>query len=448
MKVTEYMDNVLMADVEIAHWIRRPATTFHRACASLSTRSRWCLTGTPIQNSLEDIGALFVFLRAEPFHSLAQFRRFIVVPFQEGEFVVKERLVMLYQSLVIQRTKDLLDLPGGEETTKELHLSVGERSMYERTARILARRLQEQINHKEAHTRFGLFQIHLQLRLLCNHGTYQNLLSWTRGRRVLDNREAFLAEVGFNAERPCIICRQPRPILASRNIQHDFVERCAHIICSECSEDIFESGDRSGSNHCPLCHRAEKSTRGSGSGGVGAAQEDVEMQDTASATDMSYFNPNGVSTKVTALVKDVKAAQEERIRGEGARLQQTKSIIFSCWTRTLDLIQSHLDVEKIEYLRIDGQSLLSRRQAILKQFSSKRGPHVLLMTTGTGAYGLNLTAANRIFIVELQWNPSVERQAIARAIRINQKDKVLVTRYMMLGTVEQVSQVDERHGGC
>jgi SWI/SNF-related matrix-associated actin-dependent regulator of chromatin subfamily A3 len=50
---------------------------------------------------------------------------------------------------------------------------------------------------------------------------------------------------------------------------------------------------------------------------------------------------------------------------------------------------------------------------------------------------LNLTAANRIFIVELQWNPSVERQAIARAIRINQKDKVLVTRYMMLGTVEQ-----------
>jgi SNF2 family DNA or RNA helicase len=40
--------------------------------------------------------------------------------------------------------------------------------------------------------------------------------------------------------------------------------------------------------------------------------------------------------------------------------------------------------------------------------------------------------------VELQWNPSVERQAIARAIRINQKDKVIVTRYMMLDTVEQV----------
>ena len=51
---------------------------------------------------------------------------------------------------------------------------------------------------------------------------------------------------------------------------------------------------------------------------------------------------------------------------------------------------------------------------------------------------LNLTAANRIFIVELQWNPTVENQALARAIRINQSDKVLVTRYKIKETVEQV----------
>jgi hypothetical protein len=105
---------------------------------------------------------------------------------------------------------------------------------------------------------------------------------------------------------------------------------------------------------------------------------------------------------------------------------------------------------------------------------------VLLMTTGTGAFGLveppltralfalawpgglfsflfsyiyiyiylanaflsrrlNLTAANRIFITELQWNPSVENQAISRAIRLRQKDKVLVTRYVIKDSVEVVS---------
>jgi SWI/SNF-related matrix-associated actin-dependent regulator of chromatin subfamily A3 len=51
---------------------------------------------------------------------------------------------------------------------------------------------------------------------------------------------------------------------------------------------------------------------------------------------------------------------------------------------------------------------------------------------------LNLTVANRIFIVEPQWNPSVENQAVARAIRLGQEATVLVTRYFVEKTVEQV----------
>lgn len=51
---------------------------------------------------------------------------------------------------------------------------------------------------------------------------------------------------------------------------------------------------------------------------------------------------------------------------------------------------------------------------------------------------LNLTCANRIFIVELQWNPSVEYQAIARAIRFGQKSEVQVMRYIIRHTVEEV----------
>ena len=77
------------------------------------------------------------------------------------------------------------------------------------------------------------------------------------------------------------------------------------------------------------------------------------------------------------------------------------------------------------------------------------------MTTGTGAFGLvpasslhllhlanvsslNLQSVNRVFIVEPQWNPSVERQAVARAIRLGQKQEVLVTRYIVNDSIEQV----------
>lgn len=55
---------------------------------------------------------------------------------------------------------------------------------------------------------------------------------------------------------------------------------------------------------------------------------------------------------------------------------------------------------------------------------------------------MNLTAATRIFIFEPQWNPSVERQAIARAIRIGQEKSVHVTRYVIKNTVEQVRDTE------
>jgi hypothetical protein len=55
---------------------------------------------------------------------------------------------------------------------------------------------------------------------------------------------------------------------------------------------------------------------------------------------------------------------------------------------------------------------------------------------------LNLATANRVFLVEPQWNPSVENQAIARALRLGQEKAVQVTRYVVNGTVEQVSQVE------
>ena len=63
------------------------------------------------------------------------------------------------------------------------------------------------------------------------------------------------------------------------------------------------------------------------------------------------------------------------------------SIIFSCWTRTLDLIERHLDVEMILFKRIDGDCPLLHRQRILDNFATNSEARVLLMTTGTGAFG-------------------------------------------------------------
>ena len=54
-------------------------------------------------------------------------------------------------------------------------------------------------------------------------------------------------------------------------------------------------------------------------------------------------------------------------------------------------------------------------------------------------YSLNLQSVNRVFIVEPQWNPSIESQAISRAVRLGQEKQVLVTRYRIKDSIEEVS---------
>ena len=300
----------------LAHIIRRPSTTFFRSCADLEAQNRWCLTGTPIQNRLEDIGALFAFLRADPFHSLSEFRRFICIPFEQGEVIARDRLILLYDSLVLRRTMDILNLPGIDWNHRTLALSPEEEHQYYKTSNILNRYVRTQVNHyhggnSQAYdpgkpTKFGLFQAQLQLRILCNHGTWQKQFSWKKRdarEDKLAERQALASDLGLRSELVCDGCRQPRPILGSSHVQMNFIENCDHSLCHECLEDCDNT------RHCPLCVRfAVKDT-------------DVEMADggqqSGSAADQDghthhkdYFNAAGHSTKMAALMEDVRQRLE------------------------------------------------------------------------------------------------------------------------------------------
>ncbi|OCL09416.1 P-loop containing nucleoside triphosphate hydrolase protein, partial [Glonium stellatum] len=116
------------------------------------------------------------------------------------------------------------------------------------------------------------------------------------------------------------------------------------------------------------------------------------------------------------------------------------SIIFSFWKKTLQIISMLLSSQNIRFVQLDGSVPLSDRRERLSAFQKDKQISVLLMTLGTGAVGLNLTVATRIHIVEPQWNPSIESQAIGRAIRLGQQKQVTVIRYVMQNTVEQIIQ--------
>jgi SWI/SNF-related matrix-associated actin-dependent regulator of chromatin subfamily A3 len=273
------------------------------------------LTGTPIQNRLEDIGALFAFLRADPFHSLAQFRRFICIPFDQGETVARDRLILLYDSLVLRRTLNIISLPGQDERIRELELTEEEKRQYDRTFNILNRYMRTQVGQYPGagshgfyrgpqfdswkSTKFGLFQAHLQLRILCNHGTFQKPFSWKKRdtREELNaEREAFITEMGLRSELMCDGCKQPRPILGSTKAQNNFVENCNHSLCHECLEDCHDL------RHCPLCQRFGTMDVDMQDGQDAIVPEDTE----GNPHHKDYFNPIGFSTKMNALMLDVK----------------------------------------------------------------------------------------------------------------------------------------------
>ena len=119
--------------------------------------------------------------------------------------------------------------------------------------------------------------------------------------------------------------------------------------------------------------------------------------------------------------------------------------MFSSWTKTFDIIQPQLWALSIRCLRLDGTLSATKRANVLRTFRADPGIRVLLATISCGGIGLDLTAASRAYIMEPQWNPMSESQALDRIYRLGQQKEVTTTRYIMRGSwEEQVLKLQQR----
>ena len=112
-----------------------------------------------------------------------------------------------------------------------------------------------------------------------------------------------------------------------------------------------------------------------------------------------------------------------------------KALVFSQWTGMLDRIEPHMRNAELDFVRLDGQT--RDRQGVVDTFQSDDGPPVMLVSLKAGGTGLNLTAADHVFLVDPWWNPAVEDQASDRAHRIGQDKPVMVYRIVAEDTVEE-----------
>jgi SNF2 family DNA or RNA helicase len=110
-------------------------------------------------------------------------------------------------------------------------------------------------------------------------------------------------------------------------------------------------------------------------------------------------------------------------------------LIFSQFVKHLKLVSQHLDEEKIPYAYLDGS--VKDRQKEVDKFQKSQEVNIFLISLKAGGLGLNLTKADYVFLLDPWWNPAIEAQAIDRAHRIGQKNKVFTYKFIARETLEE-----------
>ncbi|KAK3984615.1 SNF2 family N-terminal domain-containing protein [Cladorrhinum sp. PSN332] len=375
-----------------AHWIRNSTSKQFRAASTLATQRRWCITGTPIQNKLDDLAALALFLRLPPFPDKEGFQKHILAPLSQRGPNFSKPLRAYLKAYCLRRTEKYLDLPRASNRKIELEFSPEEQTLYQRTLDQARREIDEVVSKRSGTLKKYniLFQAIVKIRMLCNHGTLPSS-STTPSQLTLPEQEVNVCEM-------CMTNDEDFSVLLE-----------SYSFCPDCGRSLRGS---------TLSPYAPSSPAGSTSSSLGGLTRDMA---TLTSPGCILF-----STKLSGVVHNVATSN-----------LGNKHLVFSSWTTTLDHLAQAFKNANIAVLQIDGRTSYPERSRRLKAFKEDPSVTVLLMSIETGSLGLTLTVAQNVHIVEPQWNPSVEEQAIARALRMGQTKEVTIFRYMMKNTVEQ-----------
>ncbi|GAB2217693.1 hypothetical protein Drorol1_Dr00000897 [Drosera rotundifolia] len=420
-----YRIDWLRVVLDEAHTIKSWKTQGAQAAFALSSHSRWCLTGTPLQNNLEDLFSLLCFLKVEPWCNWQCWKNDIQKPFESGDPRALAWVKAILKSLMLRRTKEskdkqgrlIVELPPTNIKTVVCEQSEAEHDFY--TA--LFKRSKVQFDKfvaqgKVLHNYASILELLLRLRQCCNHPFLvmsrcdaPDLNTIAKRFLQANANSAYVEEVVEGIRRgedtECPICMESAddPILTP----------CAHKMCREC---ILSSWRNPAHGMCPICRIEMKKT-------------DLITCPSGSRFRFNIEQEWKESSKVSKLLKCL-----ESIRASGSG---EKSIVFSQWTTFLDLLEIPLRRRGICFLRFDGKLSQKNRVNVLHEFNETPEITVLLMSLKAGGVGLNLTAASNVFLMDPWWNPAVEEQAIMRIHRIGQKRTVVVRRFIVKDTVEE-----------
>eukprot|EP00928_Gymnodinium_smaydae_P090639 TRINITY_DN7440_c0_g2_i1.p1 TRINITY_DN7440_c0_g2~~TRINITY_DN7440_c0_g2_i1.p1 ORF type:complete len:1520 (+),score=286.23 TRINITY_DN7440_c0_g2_i1:114-4673(+) len=435
-----------------AHTIKNRLSRQAQAAFRLRALCRWCITGTPLQNSVEELYALVRFLRVDPWSAWPEWRKAVTLPLERSRHgdgdAMREALDnarRIARPLLLRRTKATLDsngkpllqLPPKHVHVLDLQLTPAERDFYDALFSKAMTQFDTFVARGEVLKSYTqILQLILRLRQALCHPflVFASAASKDTDLQSLEQRclremtggdgvsEAFVENLvkelknGELSDCP-ICCDTP---------EDPTMTPCGHIFCRDCAMKI----PRQCSGECPVCRRpgiSQKSLKVL----PGASRFPSHLLAKASKGGSHDGGPNSAySTKMTELLAKLK---EDIAAGR-------RAVVFSQWTSFLDLIGNACDSEAIPWKRFDGSlSLEERNRRVLwlgEPAEAGREGRALLVSLKSGGCGLNLVAACRLYLMDLWWNPAVEEQAIQRVYRIGQTQEVHIYKFVVRDSID------------
>ncbi|OAA72939.1 SNF2-related protein [Akanthomyces lecanii RCEF 1005] len=409
------------------HIIRNESSRMSRAMCALEAECRWAVTGTPIQNHLNDLAALLKFIRAHPYASRRQFEADISVYWKVGKAQeAAGRLQRLSSCLFLRRPKSTIQLPPRYNKEFPIDFTPQEWEEYDLIRNRATSAIDDALQQGHASQRSGAYANILQqidtLRLFCGLGLHyhtrhdersiasQHTVSWNS---VAQKMFKLYLEMG---SLQCSQCHATidltQTMFDDSNAGRSLFSRCLRFVCAECAAKLSKGGIAMPCGHTPSCLAAQVSTS-------------IDAMDRAADEVQMATLPSQMPSKIVALISDLKSQPAG-----------VKSVVFSSWRLTLNVVAAGLQQAGIQFLRYDGSIAQKTRHETLELFKTDPLTRVLLLTFSCGAVGLTLTEASRAYLLEPHWNPTIEEQALGRIYRIGQEKEVTTVRLFVRDSFE------------
>nr|GMC88025.1 helicase-like transcription factor CHR28 isoform X2 [Ipomoea batatas] len=400
-----------------AQSIKNHKTQVARACWGLRAKRRWCLSGTPIQNAIDDLYSYFRFLRFEPYSSYKLFCSSLKVPIQKHPTSGYRKLQTVLKTVMLRRTKGsqidgepILTLPPKRIELKKVEFTQEERGFYCRL-------------EAESRAQFADAPEDAVV-TVCGH--------------VFCNQCICEHLTGDDTHCPATDCKTQLSFssLFSKKILTDSASDQPSLL-----NNPDYTGSESGETSQPYSFGCSY-----GSSKIKAALEVLQSlsksrdcppmvsspgcKDEGNCySENTSYSGSGVSHVKMNSGLDGNSNHSTKIPGE-------KALVFSQWTGMLDLLEDCLKKSSIQYRRLDGTMSVAARDKAVKDFKTIPEVSVMIMSLKAASLGLNMVAACHVILLDLWWNPTTEDQAIDRAHRIGQTRPVTVLRLTVKDTVE------------